>query len=177
MGKLIYTLNVSLDGFIETPDHSLDWSVDDDALLTLVQRPGPRSGRLALRPPAVRADVGVIADGAGRSRRDRAHARVRAPLAGYPEDRLLIDPDVGRLEQPSRPRRRRRSARAAAHRARRRLRARRSHPCVRVHQAGPRRPVRLVVHPVILGPGRRTSRPSTRRSACASPTPTRSRRA
>ena len=29
MGKLIYAMNVSLDGFIETPDHSLDWgSVD-----------------------------------------------------------------------------------------------------------------------------------------------------
>jgi dihydrofolate reductase len=34
MGKLIYTLNVSVDGFIETADHSLDWSVGDDELLT-----------------------------------------------------------------------------------------------------------------------------------------------
>jgi len=33
MGRLIYTLNVSLDGFIETPDHSLDWSLADDELL------------------------------------------------------------------------------------------------------------------------------------------------
>jgi dihydrofolate reductase len=33
MGRLIYTLNVSLDGFIETLDHSLDWSVADDELL------------------------------------------------------------------------------------------------------------------------------------------------
>jgi dihydrofolate reductase len=32
MGKLIYLLNVSLDGFIETPDHSLDWTVVDDEL-------------------------------------------------------------------------------------------------------------------------------------------------
>ena len=30
MGKLIYTLNVSLDGFIETPDHSLDWAIVDE---------------------------------------------------------------------------------------------------------------------------------------------------
>jgi dihydrofolate reductase len=29
MGKLIYSLNVSLDGFIETPDHSLDWATDE----------------------------------------------------------------------------------------------------------------------------------------------------
>ena len=33
MGKLIYALNVSLDGFIETPDRSLDWSIADDELL------------------------------------------------------------------------------------------------------------------------------------------------
>jgi len=32
VGKLIYNLNVSLDGFIETPDHSLDWTVVDDEL-------------------------------------------------------------------------------------------------------------------------------------------------
>lgn len=33
MGRLIYMLNTSLDGYIETPDHSLDWSVSDDELL------------------------------------------------------------------------------------------------------------------------------------------------
>lgn len=34
MGKLIYLLNVSLDGFIETQDHSLDWTIVDDELHT-----------------------------------------------------------------------------------------------------------------------------------------------
>ena len=34
MGKLIYSLNVSLDGFIETPDHSLEWATIDDELHT-----------------------------------------------------------------------------------------------------------------------------------------------
>ncbi len=29
-GKLIYNLNVSLDGFIETPDHGLDWATVDE---------------------------------------------------------------------------------------------------------------------------------------------------
>ena len=32
MGKLIYLLNVSLDGFVEGPDHSLDWTTVDDEL-------------------------------------------------------------------------------------------------------------------------------------------------
>lgn len=34
MGKLIYSLNVSLDGYVETPDHSLDWADVDDELHT-----------------------------------------------------------------------------------------------------------------------------------------------
>ncbi|HEX5591270.1 MAG TPA: dihydrofolate reductase family protein [Candidatus Limnocylindrales bacterium] len=32
MGNLIYLMNVSLDGFIETPDRSLDWTTRDDEL-------------------------------------------------------------------------------------------------------------------------------------------------
>jgi dihydrofolate reductase len=32
LGKLIYMMNVSLDGFVETPDHSLDWAIVDDEL-------------------------------------------------------------------------------------------------------------------------------------------------
>lgn len=34
MGKLIYCLNVSLDGFVETPDHGLQWATVDDELHT-----------------------------------------------------------------------------------------------------------------------------------------------
>jgi dihydrofolate reductase len=34
MGKLIYLLNVSLDGFIETTDRRLDWTVVDEELHT-----------------------------------------------------------------------------------------------------------------------------------------------
>lgn len=32
MGRLIYLMNVSLDGYIETTDHSLDWTTVDDEL-------------------------------------------------------------------------------------------------------------------------------------------------
>jgi dihydrofolate reductase len=32
MGRLLYGMNVSLDGYIETPDHSLDWTTVDDEL-------------------------------------------------------------------------------------------------------------------------------------------------
>lgn len=32
MGKVIFLMNVSVDGYIETVDHSLDWSIADDEL-------------------------------------------------------------------------------------------------------------------------------------------------
>lgn len=32
MGKVIFLMNVSLDGYIETPEHSLDWAIVDDEL-------------------------------------------------------------------------------------------------------------------------------------------------
>ena len=34
MGRLIYCLNVSLDGFVETPDHGLEWATVDEELHT-----------------------------------------------------------------------------------------------------------------------------------------------
>ena len=34
MGRLIYCLNVSLDGFVATPSHGLEWTVVDDELHT-----------------------------------------------------------------------------------------------------------------------------------------------
>jgi dihydrofolate reductase len=34
MGRLIYALNVSLDGYVETPDHGLEWATVDDELHT-----------------------------------------------------------------------------------------------------------------------------------------------
>jgi dihydrofolate reductase len=32
MGKLVYLMNVSLDGYVETLDHSLDWTVVDEEI-------------------------------------------------------------------------------------------------------------------------------------------------
>ena len=34
MGKLIYSMNVSLDGYVETPNHGLEWANVDDELHT-----------------------------------------------------------------------------------------------------------------------------------------------
>ena len=32
MGKLVYLMNVSLDGYVETPDHSLDWTIVNEEI-------------------------------------------------------------------------------------------------------------------------------------------------
>jgi len=34
MGSVVFLMNVSLDGYIETRDHTLDWATNDDELLT-----------------------------------------------------------------------------------------------------------------------------------------------
>ena len=34
MGRLIYLMNVSLDGYVETVDHGLDWTDVDEELHT-----------------------------------------------------------------------------------------------------------------------------------------------
>lgn len=34
MSKIIYSMNISLDGYVETPDHSLDWGLIDEELHT-----------------------------------------------------------------------------------------------------------------------------------------------
>jgi dihydrofolate reductase len=32
MARLVYVMNVSLDGFVETPEHGIDWAVPDEGL-------------------------------------------------------------------------------------------------------------------------------------------------
>ena len=91
MGRSIYTLNVSLDGFVETADHSPDWGTADDELLTWFQPHDARAGRHDLRASAVRGDGGLLADRRVRSRGHRADARVRPDLERDPEGRLLHD--------------------------------------------------------------------------------------
>jgi hypothetical protein len=46
MGRLIYSMSVSLDGFVETPSRSLDWVRVDEELHSPAQGPtGLRHGR------------------------------------------------------------------------------------------------------------------------------------
>ena len=62
MGKLIYLLNVSLDGFIETPDHSLAWTSVDDELHTWFNDHMRDPRGVAVRAAPVRGHVGLLAE-------------------------------------------------------------------------------------------------------------------
>ncbi len=72
MSKLTYLMNVSLDGFIETPDHSLDWTVVDDELHAWFNERTRESRGVDLRPAHVRPDDRVLAH---RSLGPQRHAR------------------------------------------------------------------------------------------------------
>ena len=83
MGKLIYLMNVSLDGFVETPDHGLDWGDHRRRAALLVQRPDARRRRLALWPAALRGHGRLLADRRVQPRGDRADAS-NSPGSGTP---------------------------------------------------------------------------------------------
>ena len=159
MGKLIYSLNVSLDGFVETPDHSLDWANVDDELHTWFneQARGPRC--VALRPADVRDDGRLLADGGVRPDRDRDRARVRRIWNATPKIVFSNTPQFGGLEQPAG-----RAATSAT--SWQRLRAEFSGDldvggadlAAAFIERGLVDEYRLLVHPVVLGPARPSSR-------------------
>jgi hypothetical protein len=41
MGRLIYSMSVSLDGFVNTPNGSLDWVLIDEETWTSAGQPSP----------------------------------------------------------------------------------------------------------------------------------------
>ena len=108
MGKLIYAMNVSLDGFVETPDHSLDWANVDQELHTWFN---DRTREIdasiyGRRMYELMADYWPTADSDPSAA--SSGGRVRPDLATVAQDRLLDDADLGRLEQPASEWRRRR---------------------------------------------------------------------
>ncbi len=44
MGRLIYSMSVSLDGFMETPERSLDWVIVDEELCAFFNDEGRSVG-------------------------------------------------------------------------------------------------------------------------------------
>jgi dihydrofolate reductase len=66
----------------------------------LVQRPGANAGRVAIRPPDVRADGGLLADRGGRPIGDRCDARVLTHLETDTE--IVFSSSLERVDHNSR---------------------------------------------------------------------------
>ena len=71
MGKLIYSMNVSLDGFVETPDHSLAWATIDDEIHSWFNEQAKAVDASLYGRRMYRTDVRLLAHGGRRARRDR----------------------------------------------------------------------------------------------------------
>ena len=187
MGKLIYTLNVSLDGYIETPDHGLDWANVDDELHSwfndeLRTIDASLYGRRLYEVMAAYWPTGETDPDSTETTRE--FARI---WNADPKVRLLDDARGGPVEQPARPRRRRRGARPDPGGVRRRPRGRRADARGRVHPARSRRrvparrpPRRARRRDAVLPAARRAAPPPPRRhppvrvgrrSTCATPAP------
>ena len=164
MGRLTYSLSVSMDGFAAAPGGSLDWvDVDEELHSYFNDEARKLSGSLYGRT-LVRAHVRLLADGRDGSRSHARGGRVRTDLGRIAEDRLLEHARGGRLEQPARARRRDRGGRPAEGRARVRHGCRRA-DARRVPPAGRSgRRIRSWCIRSCSGQGCRSSRRSTRPS-------------
>jgi len=60
MGRLIHSLNVSLDGSVETPEHGLEWATVDDELHSWFN--GSCAHSTHRSTPAVRTHGGLLAE-------------------------------------------------------------------------------------------------------------------
>jgi len=140
-GKLIYLLNASLDGYVETPDHSLDWTKVDDELHTWFNDQirgldaliyGRRTYELmASYWPTAESDVAATAP-------VREFARLWCALP-----KIVLSRSLGAVEgeQPAPPRRGRRRIHPHSTGVFGRPRRRRTDPRGVVHRAGPGRRV------------------------------------
>ncbi|MHB8459948.1 MAG: dihydrofolate reductase family protein [Candidatus Limnocylindrales bacterium] len=92
MGRLIYSMSVSLDGFVETPSRSLDWVLVDEELHAFFNDEARGMSAFLYGRRMYELMVDYWADGGSRSVGDAGHDRVRPHLEGQAEDRVLQDP-------------------------------------------------------------------------------------
>ncbi len=89
MGRLIYSMSVSLDGFAATKDHSLDWVHVDEELHEVFNEEARRVGTFLYgrRMWELMSDYWPTGDTG--PRRDPGGARLRPHLARQAQGRLL----------------------------------------------------------------------------------------
>ena len=134
-------MNVSLDGFIETPDHSLDWADVDEEVHFWFNQQTRDSGASIYGRRMYEVMTSYWPNAGNDPNATPAMRQFGEIWSDTPEVRVLADARVGRLRLPARPRRHRRRAREAARGARRRDRRQRPEHRLAVHRARPRRRV------------------------------------
>jgi hypothetical protein len=83
---LIYSMGVSVDGFITDREGAFGWTVPNEEQFRFPHRADTRARRLSVRPQALRDHAG-LGDGSVAARQ-RARGRVRRRLGRYPDGRL-----------------------------------------------------------------------------------------
>jgi uncharacterized protein YndB with AHSA1/START domain len=105
MGIVIFSMGVSLDGYIAGPDGAIDWAAPDEQLMRFHNEQTRQLGA-SLWPGAVRGHA-ALGDRRGHAVGPE-RARVRPDLEGAPEGGVLLHPPGGgRRRQPGQRRRRR----------------------------------------------------------------------
>ena len=120
MRKLIYGMNLTLDGYIAAAGDDIGWSgPPSDELFQWWLDHEQASRPVAVWAQAVGDDELLLADRRPAARRHPGGDRVRAELAGHAEGGVLLDDRQGRLEHPPGHRRRDRRDHPAQGRGRR----------------------------------------------------------
>jgi hypothetical protein len=96
----VYLMNVSLDGFVETPGPLDRLGEVRRRALRVVHRSRARGRRLRLRPAALGGDGRLLADRRGRPGCDRADARVRPDWNATPK--VLFSHELESVEHGAR---------------------------------------------------------------------------
>ena len=150
MRRLIYSMTVSLDGFIAGPDGAIDWSVPDEELFRFHTQQVRETGMQLCGRRLY--ETMVYWETAEESSLDRGARRVRPDLEGPAKGRVLHDAGERGGQHQAGQGRRRRGGLEAQGTARKGHRRRRCRPRPRVYEAGADRRVAAVRQP---GPTRR----------------------
>ena len=95
MRRLIYGMNLTLDGYIAAPGDDLGWSGPSDELFQWWLEQELAIDLLLLRAQAVGDHELLLADRRPAAGRHSGADRVRAELAGYAEGGVLLDDRQG----------------------------------------------------------------------------------
>ena len=154
MGTVVYSMMVSLDGFVSTPDGSLDWVIIEEEIHRFANAEQARVA-VSVYGRGMWETMSLLVDCRPEPGRAAGPGGVREDLAGEPEGRRVAEPrGRGGPERPARSRRRCRRGPPAGGRDGRRGLGRRGDARGVADPAGLVDELRLYTHPVAIGAGK-----------------------